>query len=64
MTRVAGGNPAFKVYDIDPDTFEIMDARTYMSEHLIVATMFFFKLIVVGSNAANISDPMFQLHRK
>ncbi|KAI0930669.1 hypothetical protein AcV5_007326 [Taiwanofungus camphoratus] len=25
------GNPAFKVYDIDPDTFEIMDARTYMT---------------------------------
>lgn len=23
------GNPAFKIYDIDPDTFEIMDARTY-----------------------------------
>ncbi|GBE81548.1 predicted protein [Sparassis crispa] len=25
------GNPAFKVYDIDADTFEIIDARTYMS---------------------------------
>ncbi|KAH9944712.1 Metallo-dependent phosphatase-like protein [Amylocystis lapponica] len=25
------GNPAFKVYDVDPDTFEIMDARTYMT---------------------------------
>lgn len=25
------GNPAFKVYDIDPDTFEIVDARVYIS---------------------------------
>ncbi|CCM06931.1 uncharacterized protein FIBRA_09243 [Fibroporia radiculosa] len=25
------GNPAFKMYDIDPDTYEIMDARTYIT---------------------------------
>ncbi|KIJ35641.1 hypothetical protein M422DRAFT_262040 [Sphaerobolus stellatus SS14] len=25
------GNPAFKVYDIDPDTFEVMDAKVYMT---------------------------------
>ncbi|KAF8627326.1 hypothetical protein AX15_004402 [Amanita polypyramis BW_CC] len=25
------GNPAFKVYDVDPDTYEIMDARVYIS---------------------------------
>jgi len=25
------GNPAFKMYDIDPDTFEIMDARVYIT---------------------------------
>ncbi|GJF00288.1 sphingomyelin phosphodiesterase [Phanerochaete sordida] len=25
------GNPAFKIYDIDPDTFEIMDARVYIT---------------------------------
>lgn len=28
------GNPAFKVYDVDPDTYEIMDARVYISESL------------------------------
>ena len=26
-----GGNPAFKVYDIDPDSYEIMDVRSYYS---------------------------------
>ncbi|KAJ7622053.1 sphingomyelin phosphodiesterase [Roridomyces roridus] len=25
------GNPAFKVYDVDPDTFEIMDAKVYFT---------------------------------
>jgi sphingomyelin phosphodiesterase len=27
-----GGNPAFKMYDVDPDTFEIMDIKVYTSE--------------------------------
>lgn len=27
-----GGNPAFKVYDVDPDTYEIMDAKVYSSD--------------------------------
>ncbi|KAJ6595566.1 Metallo-dependent phosphatase-like protein [Mycena vulgaris] len=26
------GNPAFKVYDVDPDTYAIMDARVYMAD--------------------------------
>ncbi|KIJ36791.1 hypothetical protein M422DRAFT_34142 [Sphaerobolus stellatus SS14] len=25
------GNPAFKVYDIDPDTYEVMDAKVFIS---------------------------------
>ncbi|TFK49001.1 sphingomyelin phosphodiesterase [Heliocybe sulcata] len=25
------GNPAFKVYDVDPDTYEIMDAKSYFT---------------------------------
>jgi hypothetical protein len=29
----AGGNPAFKLYDIDPDTLEVMDAKVYMSKY-------------------------------
>ncbi|KAL0565392.1 hypothetical protein V5O48_016629 [Marasmius crinis-equi] len=26
------GNPAFKIYDVDPDTYEIMDARVYSAD--------------------------------
>ncbi|RDB27900.1 putative sphingomyelin phosphodiesterase asm-3 [Hypsizygus marmoreus] len=26
------GNPAYKVYDVDPDTYEIMDAKVYRSD--------------------------------
>lgn len=26
-----GGNPAFKIYDVDPDTFEVMDMKVYYS---------------------------------
>ncbi|KAF9467960.1 sphingomyelin phosphodiesterase [Collybia nuda] len=26
------GNPAFKLYDVDPDTYEIMDARVFISD--------------------------------
>jgi hypothetical protein len=26
-----GGNPAFKLYEIDPDTFEVMDASVIFS---------------------------------
>ncbi|KAL9709442.1 hypothetical protein Ac2012v2_007177 [Leucoagaricus gongylophorus] len=26
------GNPAFKVYDVDPDTYEIMDARAFIAD--------------------------------
>ncbi len=30
--HVLDGNPAFKIYDVDPDTYEIMDSRVYMSK--------------------------------
>ncbi|KAJ3773546.1 sphingomyelin phosphodiesterase [Lentinula raphanica] len=26
------GNPAFKVYDVDPDTYEVMDSKTYSTD--------------------------------
>lgn len=26
------GNPVFRIYDVDPDTYEVMDFRTYTSE--------------------------------
>ncbi|KAK7026880.1 hypothetical protein VNI00_015422 [Paramarasmius palmivorus] len=26
------GNPAFKVYDVDPDTYEVMDAKVYSAD--------------------------------
>lgn len=53
-----GGNPAFKIYDVDPDTFEIMDSRVYFS-------MSFFPPLRAGSPAnsvhlANITAPNFQ----
>jgi len=28
------GNPAFRVYDVDPDTYEIMDARVFIGPGL------------------------------
>lgn len=31
MLRHLGGNPAFKIYDVDPDTFQVMDMRVYIS---------------------------------
>ncbi|KAF8888534.1 Metallo-dependent phosphatase-like protein [Infundibulicybe gibba] len=27
----SSGNPAFKVYDVDPDTFEVMDAKVFLT---------------------------------
>lgn len=30
LTIASGGNPAFKLYDIDPDTYEVMDAKVFM----------------------------------
>jgi hypothetical protein len=29
-----GGYPAFKIYDVDPDTFEVMDVKVYMSQFM------------------------------
>jgi hypothetical protein len=31
-----GGNPAFRIYDVDPDTYEIMDSLTYFSKSLTI----------------------------
>jgi len=25
-------NPAYKVYEVDPDTYEVMDAHTYVGD--------------------------------
>jgi hypothetical protein len=58
---VIGGNPAFKMYDVDPDTFEIMDVKVYTSE---------VPVFVTGEQResdlcqAKISDPSFQSSRK
>ena len=30
----ADGNPAFTVYDVDPDTYEIMDAKVYIGSYV------------------------------
>ena len=29
---MVGAHPAFKVYDVDQDTYEVMDAKVYLSE--------------------------------
>ncbi|KAG6824753.1 hypothetical protein H0H93_001577, partial [Arthromyces matolae] len=29
---MSDGNPAFKTYDIDPDTYEVMDAHVYYAD--------------------------------
>jgi hypothetical protein len=30
LKKYVAGNPAFKLYDVDPDTYEIMDARAFI----------------------------------
>lgn len=34
-----GGNPAFKMYEIDPDTFEIVDLKVYTSKRRSIILM-------------------------
>lgn len=29
------GNPVFRIYDVDPDTYEVMNFRTYTSEFVV-----------------------------
>ena len=31
-TMGTDGNPAFTVYDVDPDTYDIMDVKVYIGE--------------------------------
>lgn len=35
LFNMIGGNPAFKLYDVDPDTFEVMDANVFMGEFYV-----------------------------
>jgi sphingomyelin phosphodiesterase len=56
-----GGNPAFKMYDVDPDTFEIIDMKVFLSECDLSNKSFAFNLTRV---LANISDPTFQTSRE
>lgn len=58
-----GGNPAFKVYDVDPDTYEIMDSRVYISEYCVKLLNVFWE--VQSSNyIGNMGDPSFQSDRE
>jgi len=54
-----GGNPAFKIYDVDPDTFEIMDVKVYTSKFIVS-----FTAQTLIWSKANMSDPNFQTTRK
>jgi hypothetical protein len=55
-----GGNPAFKVYDVDPDTYEIMDSRVFRSTHSYSLVMFVVADYVTGDMAS----PSFQTNRR
>lgn len=35
----SGGNPVFRVYDIDPDTYEVMDFTPYYSQSRPIANL-------------------------
>ncbi|KAI0311070.1 sphingomyelin phosphodiesterase [Amylostereum chailletii] len=54
------GNPAFKIYDVDPDTFEVIDAKVFSSTYLPVASPSRGYHIHRTLHTANISDPSFQ----
>lgn len=56
-----GGNPAFKVYDVDPDTYEIMDSRVFVSEYSADVTS------ANGNEmcfAGDLDDPIYQQARQ
>jgi sphingomyelin phosphodiesterase len=57
---VEGGNPAFKMYDVDPDTFEIMDVKVYTSK---IAGYFSMRKTLIW-DLANMSDLGFQINCK
>ena len=48
------------MYDVDPDTFEIMAVKVYASKFLSV----WFRWADTDMEPANISDPNFQTTRK
>lgn len=56
---IQGGNPAFKMYDVDSETFEIMDVKVYTSECIVS-----FHWTNADLGLANMSDPTFQSTRK
>ena len=57
---LTGGNPVFRVYDVDPDTYEIMDFTPYFSASGPSA-LFFFAELALTRKAANRSEPSFDI---
>jgi hypothetical protein len=53
-----GGNPAFRIYDVDPDTYEIMDSLTYFSKSLTII-LDWYSMNFIG----DMSDPNYQITR-
>lgn len=53
-----GGNPAFRIYDVDPDTYEIMDSLTYFSKSLTII-LGWYSMNFIG----DMSDPNYQITR-
>jgi len=54
------GNPAFRVYDVDPDTYEIMDARVFIGPASIVTMQKILTVLILG----DLADPTFQTSRE
>jgi len=54
------GNPAFRVYDVDPDTYEIMDARVFIGPASIVTMPKMLTVLIPG----DLADPTFQTSRE
>jgi len=57
-----GANPAFRVYDVDPDTYEIMDSRTLIGGSPFVVRLEYF--LIKFLSLADMSDSSFQSSRK
>lgn len=53
------GNPVFRIYDVDPDTYDVMDFRTYTSE-CIDPSAIFDASETDTLRPANVDGPEFQ----
>ena len=63
-TRITlDGNPAFTVYDVDPDTYDIMDRKVYIGKRITTNHTRTRSLKQNKNTPANLTDPHFQTKR-